>query len=178
MPISIDQVNALDRAAFVAAFADIAEHAPWVAEGAADARPYRDRAAMIDAFDQAMRAAEPESRLALIRAHPDLAGRAAIAGDLTEDSKREQAGAGLDRLTEDEFTRFTALNDRYKSRFGFPFILAVKGATKDTILAAFEARVGNDPQSELETALDQVSRIIRFRLQDRVADDLPEGGQR
>ncbi len=106
--------------------------------------------------------------MGLLVAHPDLAGRAALAGDLTEDSSREQKGAGLDTLSEEEFARFTALNTRYREQFGFPFILAVKGADKHDILAAFERRLGNSEQVERETALAQVSRIFRFRIEDRV----------
>ncbi len=167
-PVSLDAVNAMDAAAFVAAFGDVAEHSPWVAGRAAAARPFASREAAVAAFEAAMRGAGEAAQLALIRAHPDLAGRARIA-DLAEDSRREQAGAGLDRLSPEEFARFTALNDAYRARFGFPFIFAVKGATKEMILAAFEARVGNDPAAEFETALAQVARIFRFRLEDRIA---------
>ncbi len=167
-PLAIATVNALDGAAFVARFGDVAEHSPWVAERAAAMRPFADREAMFAAFGAAVDAAGAEKQLALLNAHPDLAGRAAIAGAIADDSKREQAGAGLDRLTADEHSRFLDLNDRYKARFGHPFILAVKGATKHDILAAFEARIGNAPETERATALAQVKRIFRFRLEDRV----------
>lgn len=168
--LSVADVNAMDPAAFVAAFADIAEHSPWVAERAAAERPFRDRPAIIDGFARAVRSADADDRLALLRAHPDLAGRAAIAGQIGADSRSEQAGAGLDRLTADEFTRFTKMNTAYRDRFGFPFILAVRGATKHDILAAFEARIDNDRAGEFETALEQVCRIMRFRLEDRIAE--------
>lgn len=161
-------VNALDSAAFLARFGDVAEHSPWVAERAAATRPFADREAMIAAFGAAVDAAGAEKQLALLNAHPDLAGRAAIAGAIADDSKREQAGAGLDRLTAEEHARFLDLNDRYKARFGHPFILAVKGATKHDILTSFEARIGNTPETERATALAQVKRIFRFRLEDRV----------
>ncbi len=167
-PLVIAAVNALDAAAFVARFGDVAEHSPWVAEQAAAMRPFADREAMIAAFAATVDAAGPEKQLALINAHPDLAGRAAIAGAIADDSKREQAGAGLDRLTAAEHARFLALNDHYKARFGHPFILAVKGATKHDILASFESRIGNAPEPERVTALAQVKRIFRFRLEDRV----------
>lgn len=167
--LSIDTVNGLSAEAFRGHFEDVAEHSPWVAELAATRRPFASRDALVAAFDAAMQAAPRERQLALIRAHPDLAGKAAIAGDMAEDSKKEQAGAGLDRLSPDEFARFTALNDAYKDKFGFPFIFAVKGATKDMILAAFESRIGNDPATEFATALAQIARIFRFRLEDRVA---------
>lgn len=169
MPLSLSEVNSLDSAAFAEAFGDIAEHSPWVAEAAAGQRPFADREAMIGAFRDAMLSAREERQLALIRAHPDLAGKAAIAGKLTEDSRKEQAGVGLDQLSEAEFARFTELNEGYKAKFGFPFIFAVKGATKEMILAAFEERLQNDQAAEFQTALAQIARIIRFRLEERVA---------
>jgi 2-oxo-4-hydroxy-4-carboxy-5-ureidoimidazoline decarboxylase len=168
-PIAEAALAGLDQGAFMAAFGDVAEHSPWVAERAFRAGPFLRREAMIAAFEAAMRDAAPDEQLALIRAHPDLAGRAAIAGDIAEDSRKEQAGAGLDRLTVEEFSRFTALNDAYRARFGFPFIFAVKGATKHMILDAFEARISNSPQAEFETALGQIARIFRFRLEDRIS---------
>ncbi len=168
-PISIEDVNLMPHAAFVGAFGDIAEHSPWVAEVAAHARPYADRRAMIGAFLDAILEAPPAKQLALVRAHPDLAGKAAVAGDLMPDSRKEQAGAGLDRLTQEEFARFSRLNEAYNENFGFPFIFAVKGSDKHAILAAFEARIGNDPEAELATAIRQVGNIVTFRLEDRVA---------
>jgi 2-oxo-4-hydroxy-4-carboxy-5-ureidoimidazoline decarboxylase len=168
--ITIDHVNRLDRDDFIATFADIAEHSPWVAARAAEHRPFADRAAFINAFQQGVRIADEAEQLTLLRAHPDLAGRAARAGHLTSDSEREQRGAGLDTLSDDEFERFHTLNEAYKSRFGIPFIYAVKGATKHDILQAFETRLGATQCEEFMTALTQVLRIIRFRLTDRVMD--------
>lgn len=150
--------------AFVTAFGDVAEHSPWVAETVAQARPFDSRAAMIEAFENAVRSASHEAQLALIRAHPDLATRA----KLTADSTREQAGAGLDALSAEELARFTDLNGRYKRRFGLPFIFAVKGATKHQILDAFAARIGNPPDQEFTNALAQVCRILQFRIEERV----------
>ncbi len=169
MSLNLDAVNALSPDAFVATFADVAEHSPWVAEGAVAARPYASREAMIAAFAAAIADAPAETRLALIRAHPDLAGRAARAGTVADASRKEQAGAGLDTLTDEEFARFTRLNDAYRAKFGFPFILAVKGATKTTILEAFEARLPNPPEAEFDQAISQIVRIVRFRLEDRIA---------
>ena len=159
---------------FIALFGDVAEHSPWVAERAAAARPFASREAVVGAFVAAVRDASSESQLALIRAHPDLADRAAVAddapaGSIAAESRREQAGAGLDRLTPDEFARFAELNARYRARFGFPFIFAVKGANKHTILAAFEERIGNDAATERATALANVERIFRFRIEERIA---------
>jgi len=166
--ISRDEANGMSREAFVAAFGDVAEHSPWVAEAAADGRPFSDPESLIAAFQRAIGEAPRDQRLALLRAHPDLAGKAALAGELAEDSRREQAGAGLDSLTGEEFERFTRLNDAYTARFGFPFIFAVKGATKHQILDAFDRRLENGPDEEFRTALEQVQRIVRFRLEDRV----------
>lgn len=162
--ISLAAVNAMPPAQFVESFGDIAEHSPWVAQEAAAWRPFASREAMIKSFANALMSANRESRLSLVRAHPDLATRAR----LTADSTREQAGAGLDSLSAEEFQRFTDLNDRYKQRFGFPFIFAVKGATKHMILASFEERVDKAEADEFHTALQQVARIFRFRLEDRV----------
>ena len=170
IPLSIDQVNALSAADFTARFGDVAEHSPWVAAAAARARPFADHAALVAAFVDAVRAAPPDAQLALLRAHPDLADRVAIAGGgVAAESKREQTGAGLDRLTPAEFARFGALNTRYRERFGFPFIFAVKGATKEEIMTAFEQRIANTTAAERALALANVERILRFRLQDRVA---------
>ncbi len=116
------------------------------------------------AMTQAFRAGTEAERLAVLRAHPDLAGKLAIAGGLTEDSRKEQAGAGLDRLSAQEHARFTALNDAYVGKFGFPFIIAVKGLNKNDILAAFETRINNDRDTEFATACAQVERIALLRL--------------
>jgi 2-oxo-4-hydroxy-4-carboxy-5-ureidoimidazoline decarboxylase len=166
--MTIDAVNQMDADAFVAVFGDVAEHSPWVAREAQRLGPFADREALIAAFAAAMAAAGAERQRALLLAHPDLAGKAAIAGDIAADSRNEQAGVGLDRLTAEEFERFQRLNTAYRARHGIPFIRAVKGSTKADILAAFEARLPNDPEAEFATALAQVARIFRFRLEDRV----------
>ena len=163
---TLADVNAMDLGRFAAAFGDVAEHSPWVAKAAAAQRPYATRDAMIAAFEKALHAASHDMQLLLIRAHPDLAGRA----KLTADSTNEQKSAGLDTLSADEFARFTELNDVYKTRFGFPFIFAVKGATKHQILESFEKRIHNSRQDEFDMALTQVMRIFRFRIEDRVSE--------
>jgi 2-oxo-4-hydroxy-4-carboxy-5-ureidoimidazoline decarboxylase len=168
--VNLAWVNGLSGAEFIANFGDIAEHSPWVADRAAGLRPFASVEAMCAAFETAMMAASRAAQLALLCAHPDLAGKAAIAGELTDDSTREQAGAGLDRLTEEEFERFTVLNTRYLEKFGIPFIFAVKGATKHQILAAFEERVEVGRKKELQTALAQVAQIFRFRIEGRVGE--------
>jgi 2-oxo-4-hydroxy-4-carboxy-5-ureidoimidazoline decarboxylase len=158
----------MDRADFVARFGGVFEHSDWIAERAFDrnAVPARLSAAWLhDVLTTQFRAATDEERLGVLRAHPDLAGRLAIAGDLTEDSLKEQAGAGLDRLTEAEFERFTDLNTRYHARFGFPFIIAVKGLTKQEILHAFENRIHQTRPDEFTAACHEVEKIARLRLQ-------------
>lgn len=163
--MTIADVNALAPVDFVARFGDVAEHSPWVAREAFAQRPFADRDAMVEAFATALKSANPDAQRALIRAHPDLATKAR----LTEDSSCEQAGAGLAALSEEEFASFTTLNAVYKSKFGFPFIFAVKGATKQMILAAFEERISHSPEAEFATAIAQICRIFRFRIEDRVA---------
>jgi len=163
--MSIDEINAMSPQAFIAAFGDVAEHSPWVAREAQSFRPFANRDEMALHFERALKGANRDAQLALIRAHPDLAAKA----KLTEDSSKEQAGAGLTSLTADEFARFTDLNNRYRQRFGFPFIFAVKGATKYMILDSFTERVSNAPEQEFAMAITQVCRIFRFRIEDRVA---------
>lgn len=151
----------MNRDDFVKSFGAVYEASPWVAEAVWP--PSGDLAsAMRAAVDGAPR----ERKLALIRAHPELAGRTAIAGEMAEASKREQSGAGLDRCTPEEFAEFQRLNDAYNARFGFPFIVAVKGLDRQAILAAFRARLDNDPETEFDTALEQIHRIAGFRLAD------------
>ncbi|KUM43580.1 2-oxo-4-hydroxy-4-carboxy-5-ureidoimidazoline decarboxylase [Pseudomonas sp. EpS/L25] len=157
----------LDRAAFVAAFGGIYEHSAWVAERAFDeGQPLPDA---IEALHQRLSAqvarASHIEQLALIQAHPDLAGRAALAGELTAASTSEQAGAGLDQCNADELARFTRYNDAYREKFGFPFIMAVKGSNRHLILAAFEERLPNTPEQEFQRALAEIDRIALFRLQ-------------
>ncbi|SFF86326.1 2-oxo-4-hydroxy-4-carboxy-5-ureidoimidazoline decarboxylase [Novosphingobium sp. CF614] len=139
------------------------EHSPWV-EQRADARPSSgDRHADLMAV---VEQATPEERLALIRAHPELAGKAAIDRTLTEASTAEQASAGLDRLTPEEYERFHALNAAYRDRFGFPFIICVRLTDKAGILAAMERRLGNDREAEIAAAIEQIGEIVRLRLKD------------
>lgn len=157
----------MSRAEFVARFGGVYEHSPWIGEALYDRglSPAEDTPeGLASAMAAVVAEADEPRKLALIRAHPDLAGRAAIAGDLTSASKSEQAGAGLDQCTPEEYRRFQDLNDRYKQKFGFPFILAVAGKTRHDILAAFEARIGNDRDTEFRTALAQIDRIARIRL--------------
>lgn len=158
----------MDRDAFVARYGGIFEHSPWVAEQAWDAGlpPDADTAAGLHrAMVAQLRAAPRDRQMALINAHPDLAGRLAQAKRLTADSTAEQASAGLDALTAEELVRFTALNTAYMERFGHVFIMAVRGASKADILAAFERRLRNDADTEFAEALRQIERITLLRLQ-------------
>jgi 2-oxo-4-hydroxy-4-carboxy-5-ureidoimidazoline decarboxylase len=162
-------VRTLSREDFVARFGGIFEHSPWVAEGAYDKGlgPESDTAEGLHAdMVTVMRAAPREKLLALINAHPDLAGKLHAAGRLTADSSKEQSSAGLDMLTDAERARFTELNDAYKARFGFPFILAVKGKSKQEILASFETRLHHTHDEEFKTALEQIEKIALLRLKD------------
>jgi OHCU decarboxylase len=159
----------MDRAAFLAAFGGIFEHSPFIAERAfaLELGPAHDSAGGLhNALCRAFRSASPEERLGVLKAHPDLAGKLAEARRLTAESTREQASAGLDALTDAERARFSALNAAYVERFGFPFIIAVRGLTKGDILAAFEQRIASDRDTEFATACGQVERIALLRLRD------------
>ena len=161
--------RSLDRAAFAATYGHVFEHSPWIAEAAWDAGLPADAdtaQGLHRALCEALAPAPASRKLDLIQAHPDLAGKLAHAGRLTAESTNEQASAGLDRLTDEERATFTRLNDAYQTRFGFPFIIAVKGLTKAEILAAFNRRLNNDRVTVLATALAQVERIAFLRLQD------------
>lgn len=156
------------RDEFISRFGGVFEHSPFIAERAFDdgfVGEMLDVDRVHTALVAIFRAASPEERLGVLRAHPDLAGRLAIAGELTEDSKKEQAGAGLDRLSPEEHQRFTELNRAYVEKFGFPFIIAVKGLDKQAILSAFEERIDNSRDAEFETATAQVERIALLRLE-------------
>jgi OHCU decarboxylase len=161
--------TAMTRPEFVKRFGGVYEHSPWIAEAVYDARlhPAHDGVkALHTAMVEAVETAPREHQLALLRAHPDLAGRLAIRGELTPASTAEQAGARLDACTIEEFDRFQALNAEYTAKFGFPFIMAVRGKNRQEILAAFEQRVHNAPKAEFRTALNEVHKIALLRLGD------------
>ncbi len=161
-------INAMDRAAFTVALGAVFEDSPWVAEAAWAARPFASPDALWRAMTGTVAAADGDTRLALIRAHPDLAGKVARAGALGAHSTREQAGIGLDRLSDAEYARFHLLNDAYLARFGFPFVVAVRGHTRDSILADFETRLENDYDGEIAEALRNIGLIAKFRLADMI----------
>lgn len=154
-----------DREAFVATYGPLFEHSPWVAEEAYANGPYRDREALLEGLTAVIYAAPKERQVALVRAHPDLAGKAAIDGTLTADSRSEQASAGLDRLSPEEFEAFTRANAAYHERFDLPFVICVRDHDKASILEAAEARLGNDYETELRAALGEIARIAHHRLE-------------
>jgi 2-oxo-4-hydroxy-4-carboxy-5-ureidoimidazoline decarboxylase len=166
--MALAKLNAADEAGFMAALGDVYEHAPWVAQAALKQRPFVTLAALHAAMMDAVRAAPPEQRLALIKGHPDLAGKAARAGTMTVESKAEQASAGLDRLSETEFAQFHRLNDAYREKFGMPFIICVRRHSKDSILQQFERRLQNTMSAETKTALGEIFRIAALRLDQRI----------
>ena len=167
--LSLRELNAADCAAFTRALGAVFERSPWVAQRAWASRPYVTLRDLHAAMVSAVRQAPLEEQIALLRAHPDLAGRAARAGAMTDSSVAEQASAGLDRLTADEYERFHRLNAAYRDRFGFPFIIAVRHHDKAGILAAFRQRLDHTREQEIDMALDQVGEIAWLRLQALVA---------
>jgi OHCU decarboxylase len=152
-----------DRAAFVQRYGDLFEHSPWVAEAAYDQGPFERREDLLASLTAAMYAAPRERQLDLIRAHPDLAGKA----KLTTDSASEQRSAGLDQLTPEEYERFNRVNSAYRERFGFPFVICAREHDKESILASAEARLQNDPEQEVGNSLAEIAKIAALRLEDR-----------
>jgi 2-oxo-4-hydroxy-4-carboxy-5-ureidoimidazoline decarboxylase len=165
---SLDTLNGASEADFTAALGDIFEHSPWVAQQAAQRRPFATLKDLHDAMMAALRAAPTETRLALVKAHPDLAGKAARSGAMTADSISEQGSVGLDRLTDAEYDRFTRLNDAYQAKFSIPFIVCVRRHTKDSILNEFERRLTHDSADALDVAIGEIGRITALRLDARV----------
>ncbi len=173
--MTLEEVNRLGREEFVSRFGPVFEGSPWVAEQAWEARPFGNLCGLHVAMVEAVSEAPNERQMALIRAHPDLAGKAAVAGELTPESTREQASAGLDRLTPEEYEAFTRLNTGYREKFGFPMIVCVREHTKESILAQAEARMEHSREEEIEVALGEIAKIARLRLQDLVEADPGEG---
>jgi 2-oxo-4-hydroxy-4-carboxy-5-ureidoimidazoline decarboxylase len=168
--LALADLNAMDEDAFVAALDGVVEHSPWVARAAAADRPFASVADVRRALERAMRAAPRERQVALIAAHPELAGREARAGELTAESAGEQARAGLDRLSAGELAALRSLNRDYRERFGFPFVVCVREHTKDSILAWGVERLGHTPDEEVAIALGEIAKIAGLRLGDLVED--------
>jgi 2-oxo-4-hydroxy-4-carboxy-5-ureidoimidazoline decarboxylase len=168
--LGIEDAAALDRDAFVTRFGGVFEDSPWIAEAAYETRPWDDVAALRRAMAGVVEAAPRDARLALIRAHPELAGKAAIAGELGAESTREQAAAGLDRLTPEQHADVLTLTAAYRERFGFPFVVCAREHTPDTIIAAARERLDHDPDDEERTALAEIEKIAAMRLDDLVEE--------
>jgi OHCU decarboxylase len=169
--VTLAEINHLDREQFVAALGDLFEGSPWIVELAWFARPFASVAALHQALCAVMYGAPIERKVALIQAHPDLVGRAALAGTLSPASTGEQAAAGLDQLTADEIATFQRLNAEYRARFGFPFVICARENKKDSILAGFAVRLQNTREREIETALGEVAKICALRLRDHMRDE-------
>jgi 2-oxo-4-hydroxy-4-carboxy-5-ureidoimidazoline decarboxylase len=165
---SIAALNAADRATFVAAVGFAFEDSPWIAEAAWLRRPFADVDELHAEFTRVAASAPGELQVALIAAHPDLAGRVAREGRLTAASRDEQAAAGLDRLSAEQLARFEAANAAYRVRFGFPFVICAREHDQTSILAALERRAAGDRATEIATALGEIAKIARLRLEDAV----------
>ncbi len=163
--ISLDQLNAMPREMFRSTLEGIFEHSPWVPDRAWSRRPFAAISTLQRAMCETVSNADREEQIALIRAHPQLAGKAAIRGELTAASTVEQAGAGLDQCSAEEYAQITHLNTAYIEKFGFPFILAVRGHTRLSIIDALAKRVNNNADAEFAEALRQIEKIAGFRLE-------------
>lgn len=170
MPATVSDLNTLDQEEFVALLGPLFEQSPWIAAETWQVRPFMSLPHLHDALSAVMYGAAVERQIALIRAHPDLVGRAARAGTLTPDSQGEQASAGLDRLSPEEVATFTEMNDAYQERFGFPFVICVRENKKAGILAGFRERQSHTRDEEIATALGEIAKISYLRLLDRVRD--------
>ena len=166
--LALESLNNVSPQEFVSVLGEIFEHSPWVAERVAAKRPFGSVRALLDAMTNAVKSASKDEQAKLLRAHPDLAGKAARAGSLTKDSTAEQASAGLDQLSEREFESFQGFNAHYQKKHGIPFIVCVRRHTKDSILKQFAKRIGNAAAQEFETALQEVFRIAALRLDQKV----------
>ncbi|GFN31640.1 2-oxo-4-hydroxy-4-carboxy-5-ureidoimidazoline decarboxylase [Paenibacillus xylaniclasticus] len=164
MKYTIEQLNVMDRNSFLESVGWVVEHSPWVMERVYDKRPYRSGDGLHAGLVEVIRSLSEEETVRLLRSHPDLGTRLAM----TDASVSEQRGAGLDSLTEEEYKLLSELNQRYTSRFGFPFIMAVKGKQKTEIIESMQRRLYNGRDEELQTAIAEIGRITKFRLAEKV----------
>jgi OHCU decarboxylase len=164
--LTLTSINELDEDGFIAALGSLFEQSPWVARAAWSQRPFATIADLHAAFDAAMREAPREQQLALIRAHPELAGREAAAGELTAESSSEQASAGLNRLAPDDAAALRAANAAYREKFGFPFVVCVREHTVQSIIANAHRRLARSRDEEIDAALTEIGKIARLRLED------------
>ena len=167
---TVSEINKLDLESFVRVVGPVFEHSPWIAEAMWPKRPFGSAGSLHDLLCQTVAAAGQEQQLALIRAHPDLVGRAALAGTLTRESTGEQASAGLNRLSPEEIELFEKQNVAYKNKFGFPFVICARLNKKEAILAGFEHRLNHSPNQEIKTALEEIFKIAELRLRDLISD--------
>jgi 2-oxo-4-hydroxy-4-carboxy-5-ureidoimidazoline decarboxylase len=170
-PKTLAELNDCSRQDFVAALANIFEYSPWIAEQAASQRPFAGVIPLFAAMKSAVDRATPELRLALIKAHPDLANKTQRAAGLTAESSAEQNSVGLDRLSDAEYDAFERVNNAYRAKFGFPYIVCVRRHTKDSILRDFERRLPNDAATETEVSIEEIGRIAALRLDQQVASE-------
>jgi 2-oxo-4-hydroxy-4-carboxy-5-ureidoimidazoline decarboxylase len=168
---ALSDLNTCSKADFVAALANIFEHSPWVAEQAASMRPFAGVTALFAAMKAAVDRATPETRLTLIKGHPDLANKTQRAAGLTAESTAEQDGLGLDRLSDAEFEAFDRLNNAYRTKFGFPYIVCARRHTRDSVLRDFERRLPNDAATEMQKSVEEICRIAALRVDQLVASD-------
>ncbi len=166
MSIALTELNQINQSEFTRVVGPVFEHSPWIAEMTWPQRPFVSVEQLHDALCQTVRAAGQEKQLALIRAHPDLVGRAALAGTLTRESTGEQASAGLNALSPAEIALFQKQNAAYREKFGFPFVICARLNKKDAILAGFEQRLNNSPTQEIQAALEEIFKIAELRLRD------------
>jgi 2-oxo-4-hydroxy-4-carboxy-5-ureidoimidazoline decarboxylase len=169
--IPLSGLNGCSDTEFVAALANIFEYSPWIAEKAASARPFAGVTQLFDAMKAVVEHASPDLRLALIKAHPDLANKTQRAAGLTAESNAEQNSAGLDRLSDAEYQAFERVNTAYGKKFGFPYIVCVRRHTKDSVLRDFERRLPNDVATETQTSIEEICRIAALRLDQLVSSD-------
>ena len=170
-PFTLSEINSLERDAFIAALGELYEGPPWIVTEAYSARPFESLNDLHAALDTVMWRAPRQIQLQLLRAHPDLVGKAARSGTLSAPSSHEQAAAGLYQLTDEEIAVFGRLNAAYHQRFGFPFVICARENKKQSILAGFQTRLVHQESEEIETALHEVSKIAWFRLADTVRPD-------
>ncbi|MEY2467078.1 MAG: 2-oxo-4-hydroxy-4-carboxy-5-ureidoimidazoline decarboxylase [Verrucomicrobiota bacterium] len=168
--MTLTQLNSLSRAEFVRIVGPVFEHSPWIAEETWPKRPFASMEQLHQALTKTVRNASEAQQLALIRAHPDLVGRAALAGTLTRESTGEQASAGLNALTSEEIESFQKNNAAYKEKFGFPFVICARLNKKEAILKGFEHRLANSHEQEIKTALEEIFKIAELRLRDLIPD--------
>ncbi len=165
-PQTVTHLNSLPREEFIALIGPVFEHSPWIAEAAWVMRPFNSLEHLHGVLCETIHSSREEKQLALIRAHPDLVGRAALAGTLTHASTLEQASAGLHKLTNDEVTLFQRFNHSYREKFGFPFVICARLNKKEAILNGFQVRLQHSREEEIKTALAEIAKIAYLRLQD------------